>query len=185
MPIANVKTYSFGIKYKLGTSTVRATTHITKNIRVAPTRSIRAAQARQAAREAAHTSSRNRTSTDSLIVSGAGTPEVNGAYVAGGTLNGHVQYLNVNDPDVYIGFDGSKWVIAAAFFTVYAAGANVLGPYTNAGGSGVLPNPTVAFATVGSSAYVNNVEVTTPMLASQLRLLSVKRGLYKFATGMG
>ncbi len=186
MPIANVKTYSIGVRYKSGANIVRTTARIVKNIRVAPTRSIRAADARQTAHAAAKAAGHNRTSTNSLIISGGGTDQVNGEYIADGTLNGQISYTNTNGLGATINFNGSTWNIGSGGFTVYAGGATLTSPFTVSGGAiGQLPAPTLAFATVGSKPYVKFVEVTTPMLASQLRLLSVKRGLYKFATGMG
>ncbi len=179
------KTYSFGIRYKTGLRTVRSTASITKNIRVAPTRSIRAAKARLTAKH--ETRSTSQTSSN-LTVSGAGTTQINGTYVPVDVVNGQTRYVNggsvFTDPIIY--FNGSVWLIGAGGFSVYTGGASLASPFTVAGGNiGSLPAPTVASQTSRQNSYLKLVEVTTPMLASQLRLASVRRGLYKYAAAMG
>lgn len=179
--MANVKTYSFGVSYKVGANTVKSTANIIKNIRVAPTRSIKAAAARQAARDAKHAANHASTTTGTISVVGAGSNLVNGLYVQNGTLNGHPVYRQVANVAYALAFDSVKWNLKFGAIVYYIGGATITDSFAVAGVHvGLDPAPGVGFLTYGSGFYVKAVEVTTPMLPSQMRLASVRNGKYAY-----
>jgi len=84
-----------------------------------------------------------------IIVSGAGSSEVNGTYAVIGEEEGKPLYANNANSDIHIGWDGDYWIIAdiSTYFNYYFSNEDVATPdlcttWEVAGGDPPVPTVT-------------------------------------------